>query len=103
MSVNKKNFVIVLMALIMAFQPVMTAGMTSSAQAASVDAAQEKQVKIAIFSDIHYVIDQTRSVTGEAAMHYSALTESRMEQEISTILDTAIEQAAEENPDVLLA
>ena len=62
-------------------------------------------MKIAIFSDIHYVIDidQKRSKKGEAAMHYSALTESRMEQEISTILDVALEQAAKESPDVLLA
>ena len=87
----------------MSFQPVLTAGLTVAAQAGSEDDPGEKQVKIAIFSDIHYVIDQIRSREGEAAMHYSALTESRMEQEIDTILDTALEQAAAENPDVLLA
>lgn len=103
MNIRKENFVIFLMALLMAFQPVVTAGMTVSAQTGSDDAPREKQVKIAIFSDIHYVIDQQRSQKGEEAMHYSALTESRMEQEISTILEVALEQAAGENPDVLLA
>ncbi len=103
MITGKKNIIIFLMVLLTALQPVVTAGMTVSAQFGSDDPTQEKQVKIAIFSDIHYVIDQQRSGAGEAAMHYSALTESRMEQEISTILDVALEQAAEENPDVLLA
>ena len=103
MITGKKNIIIFLMVLLMALQPVLTAGMTVSAQNSSDNPTQEKQVKIAIFSDIHYVIDQQRSEAGEAAMHYSALTESRMEQEISTILDVALEQAAGENPDVLLA
>ena len=103
MFAEKKNFVIFLMVLLMALQPVMTAGMTVSAQSGSDNTPREKQVKIAIFSDIHYVIDQQRSEAGEEAMHYSALTESLMEQEIDTILDVALEQAAGEKPDVLLA
>ena len=102
MFAEKKNFVIFLMVLLMALQPMMTAGMTVSAQSSSDNTPREKQVKIAIFSDIHYVIDQQRSEAGEKAMHYSALTESRMEQEIDTILDVALEQAAGEKPDVLL-
>ena len=103
MFTRKKNLIIFLMVFMMALQPVMTAGMTVAAQVGSNDKTAERHVKIAIISDIHYVIDQQRSQTGEEAMHYSALTESRMEQEISTILDTALEQAAGENPDVLLA
>ncbi|MBR6090441.1 MAG: metallophosphoesterase, partial [Anaerolineaceae bacterium] len=99
MFIRKKNIIVFLLALLMAIQPALTA----AAQAGPEDGSNEKQVKIAIFSDIHYVIDQVRSREGEAAMHYSALTESRMEQEIDTILDVALEQAAEEKPDVLLA
>ena len=43
MSIRKKNFIIFLMVLIMAFQPIMTAGMTVSAQVGSVDYSPEKR------------------------------------------------------------
>ena len=99
MKIRKRNFIYFLLALLMAVQPVLTTGMTVYAQ----ESIDVRQVKIAIFSDIHYVVDAARTEIGVAALHYSALTESRMEQEIDTILDVALEQAAKENPDVLLA
>ena len=99
MKIRMRNFIYFLLALIMMVQPVLTTGMTVSAQ----ESTDVRQVKIAIISDIHYVVDEIRSKNGEEALQYSALTESRMEQEIDTILDVALEQTAKENPDVLLA
>lgn len=99
MNIRMRNYIYFLLALIMAVQPVFTTGMTVYAQ----ERTDEKVVKIAIISDIHYVVDKYRTEIGEAALQYSALTESRMEQEIDTILDVTLEQAAKVNPDVLLA
>ena len=99
MKIRMRNFIYFLLALIMMVQPVVTTGMTVYAQ----ESTDVRQVKIAIVSDIHYVVDEIRSKKGEEALQYSALTESRMEQEIDTILDVALEQTAKENPDVLLA
>ena len=45
MSIRKKNFIIFLMVLLMALQPMMTAGMTVSAQFGSDNTSPEKQVK----------------------------------------------------------
>ncbi len=82
MGTRMRPFVYFLLVLIMTVQPVLTTGMTVYAQ----ENITVRQVKIAIFSDIHYVVDETRTGIGEAALQYSALTESRMEQEIDTIL-----------------
>ena len=76
------------LALVMALQPMMSAEMVVYAQESAgtdvVSAEAEKQVKVAIISDIHYVVDSQRTEAGEKALQTSAAAESRMFEEIDT-------------------
>lgn len=61
MVIERKKLLFALLALIMSFQPVLSAGTVvfgqENPETNVVSAEAEKQVKIAIISDIHYVVD----------------------------------------------
>ena len=104
---KRKKIIFAFLALIMMLQPMLGAGMSvyaqESAEANTPSAEAEKQVKVAIISDIHYVVDSQRTEAGEKALQTSAAGESRMLEEIDTILSVALNQVKDWKPDVVLS
>jgi len=80
MHIASKKLLFAFLALVMALQPMLGAGMVVYAQESAVTdtgaAEAEKQVKIAVISDIHYVVDSQRTEAGEKALQTSAAAES---------------------------
>ena len=61
-----------------------------------------RKVRVAILSDIHYVLDNTTNEAGAKNLEEAANTEMRLMQEIDGILSAALDEASGVNPDVLL-
>ena len=86
---ERRKIIFAFLGLIMILQPLLSAGMTvyaqESAEGDAISEKAEKQVKVAIISDIHYVTDSQRTEAGEKALQTSAAEESRMLEEIDMI------------------
>ena len=74
----------------------------SAKMTADTSSGTARKVRVAILSDIHYVVDNTTSEAGEANLEKAANTEIRLMQEIDGILGAALDEASAANPDVLL-
>ena len=61
-----------------------------------------RKVRLAILSDIHYVITEGASEAGLKNIDAQAQTEVRLMREIDGILDAALDEVSRTNPDVML-